>query len=68
MHEKKTFSYGVKRLKKSLKQIETNKKTIAFNVLFSPLNCEQIKQAYISKHNSEHANHEILLTVTDAEN
>ena len=39
-------------------------KTIALNVLFSPNNREEIKQAYISKHNSKREK-QVILIITD---
>ena len=46
-------------------KFETNNKAIALNVLFSPHKSEQIKQVYISKHNSERENQLICLKITE---
>ena len=48
-----------------IKQAQIHKnKTIALNVLFSPNNREEIKQAYISKHNSKREK-QVILIITD---
>ena len=47
---------------KDWKKSERNNKTIAINVLFTPYIKQEIKQAYISKHNSESGHKVILLT------
>ena len=40
-----------------------NNKSITLNVLFVPHNKKEIREAYISKHNSEHPNQVILLMI-----
>ena len=50
--------------KKDWKKIETNK-TIALDILYVPYNSQEIRHAYISKHNSMHKNQVILLNITD---
>ena len=55
------------RNKKKWKKFENNNKAVALNVLFSPSNIEEIKQVYISKHNSERKGKAFLLIITDGE-
>ena len=33
------------------KKFETNNTTVAFNILYTPYNSQEIRHAYISKHN-----------------
>ena len=51
--------------KKDWKNFELNNKTIALNILFAPYNTEEIRLAYISKHNFKRENQVILLMITD---
>ena len=53
--------------KNNWKKFETNNKTITLNILYIPYNSEDIRYAYISKHNSKRENQPVLLTVTDNE-
>ena len=53
---------------KDWKKFECNNKTIALNILYAPYNKEQIRQAYISKYNSECNNHVNLLMIADKTN
>ena len=52
--------------KKRWNEFEKNNKTIAISVLFVHYNTEQIRPAYVSKHNSERENHVVLLMITDS--
>ena len=52
---------------KDWKKLKTSNKTNGLHALLSPSNCEEIKQAYISKHNSERENKVILVWITDSE-
>ena len=52
---------------KEWKKFETNNQTISLNVLFSPNNKEEIKQAYISKHKSKREYKVILLMIVEVE-
>ena len=47
--------------KRDWSKLEKNNKTIAINVLFVPYNIKQIKQAYISKHNSDRERRKVTL-------
>ena len=49
---------------KDWKKFETNNKSITLNTLFAPHNEEEIKQAYILKHNPQRPNQVILLIIT----
>lgn len=60
---KKKFSAESKEWKK----FQINNKTMAFNVLFSRHNNEEIKQEYISNCNSELENQVLLLHITSGE-
>ena len=40
------------------RKFECNNKTIALNILYVPYNKEQIRQAYMSKHDKEQINQE----------
>ena len=53
--------------KNDWKKFETNNKTTALNTLYAPHNIEEIRHAYISKHNSARKYHVILLMITDGE-
>ena len=53
---------------KDWQKFETNSKTITLNVMFSPSNGQEIKQASISKHNSERETRAILLMTIDGKN
>ena len=53
--------------KKTWKKFEPNNKTIALNILFVPYNSEEIRHAYISKHNLTRKNQVILLMISDNE-
>ena len=59
--ERNKFSSRSKRLEK----FETNNKTIALNVMFSPSNGKKVKKAYISKHNSVRETRAILLMIIE---
>ena len=50
---------------KDWRKFEQNNKTIALNILYVPYNTKQIKQAYISKYNTERDNQVNLLMITD---
>ena len=50
---------------KDWRKFECNNKTIALNILNVPYNTKDIRQAYVSKHNDERDNQEILLMITD---
>ena len=50
--------------KKDWKKFKTNNKTIAVNILYVLYSREQIRPAYISKHNSKHENQVISLMIT----
>ena len=52
---------------KDWKMFKRNNKSIALNVLFIPHKKKEIRQAYISKNNSERQNHVILLMIKDSE-
>lgn len=47
------------------KKFESNNISIALNVRLLPNDNEEIKQAYISKYNSNRENKEIFLIITD---
>ena len=47
--------------KKDWKKFETNEKAISLNILYVPRNSEEIRHAYISKHNSTRENQVIIL-------
>ena len=49
------------------KKFEINNKSIALNVLFIPHKKEDIRQTYISLHNSEHPSQMILLMSANGE-
>ena len=49
------------------KNFEQNNKEIALNILFVPLNKEEIEHAFISKYNQKRKNQVILLMITDGE-
>ena len=51
--------------KKDWKQVESNNKSIALNVLYAPYTTEKIRHAYKSKYNKERENQVILLMITD---
>ena len=53
--------------KKDWKKSESNKKSIALNILYVPYNTEEIRHAHISKHDSSSENQVILLMITDDE-
>ena len=53
--------------KNDCKKFESNNKTIALNVLYIPNKSEEIRHAYISKHNSTLENQLFLLMITDNE-
>ena len=48
---------------KDWKKCETNNKTTVLNVLHVPHNSEEIRHAYITKHNSTRENQVILLMI-----
>ena len=50
---------------KGWKKFELNNKLIALNILYKPHNTEEIKHAYVSKHNTNHENQVIILMITD---
>ena len=50
---------------KDWRKSECNNKTIALNILYVPYNKEQIRQAYLSKHNNERDTQVNLLMITD---
>ena len=50
---------------KDSKKFESNKKSVAINILYVPYNFKEIKHAYKSKCNLERENQVILLTITD---
>ena len=50
------------------RKFECNNKTIALNILYVPYNKEQIRQAYLSKHNNERDTQVNLLMITDETN
>ena len=52
---------------KDWKNFETNSKTTDLDVFFSLSNRKEMKQAQISKHNSERENKVILSIITDSE-
>ena len=67
-----TDKYGWKEIKflshkNDCKKFESNNKTIALNVLYIPNKSEEIRHAYISKHNSTLENQLFLLMITDNE-
>ena len=51
---------------KNWKKFYSNSKSIALNVLYVPYNNEEIRHAYISKHNLTCKSQVILLMITDA--
>ena len=53
--------------KKDWKKFESNNKLIALNILYVPLNSQEIRHAYKSKHNSHCENQVIILMITDNE-
>ena len=53
---------------KDWKKFESNKKSIALNILYVPHNTEKIRHAYKSKYNLTSENHVILLMITDVKN
>ena len=61
--ERHRISFTLKRLKK----IECNNKAIALNILYVPYKTEEIRQAYISKHNDKRNNQVNLLMITDGD-
>ena len=52
---------------KNWNKFEISNETIVINVFFSPRNRKEIKQMYISKHNSERENQIIHFMITDSE-
>ena len=50
---------------KDWRKFEYNNKAIALNILYVPYNKEQIRHAYISKHNNERVTQVNLLMITD---
>ena len=50
---------------KDWRKFECNNKAIALNILYVPYNKEQIRQAYISKHNDKRDKQVILLMIAD---
>ena len=54
-------------MQKDWKEFETNNKWITLSVLFISQKTKEIKQAYISKYNLEHANMLILLMIANSE-
>lgn len=52
---------------KDWEKFQINNKTVAFNVLFSRHNNEELKQEYISNYNSELENQVLLLQITSGE-
>ena len=52
---------------KDWKKFESNNKTIAVNILYVPLNTEEIRHAYKSKYNLKCENQVILLIITGGE-
>ena len=50
---------------KDRKNFESNNKSIALNTLYVSHNTEEIKNAYVSKYNTNHENQIILLVITD---
>ena len=53
--------------KKGWKEFDKNNKTIALNILYISYTTEEIKHAYMSKHNLKHENQVIFLMITDGE-
>ena len=53
--------------KEGWKKFESNKKSIALNVLYVPYNTKEIRHAYKSKYNLKRENQVILLTINDGE-
>ena len=53
---------------KDRKNFESNNKSIALNTLYVSHNTEEIKNAYVSKYNTNHENQIILLVITDDKN
>ena len=45
--------------------MESNNKSIALNILCVPHNTEEIRHAYVPKHNTKRENQLILLMITD---
>ena len=54
--------------KEDWKKFESNKKSIAPNILFVPYNAEKIRPAHKSKHNFKRENQGILFMVTGGKN
>ena len=52
-------------MEKRWNKFEKNNKAIVLRVLFVHYSTEQIRPAYVSKHNSERENHVVLLMITD---
>ena len=52
---------------KDWKKLESDKKSIAINILFVPYNTEEIARAYTSKYNHKRENKVILSMITDSE-
>ena len=50
---------------KDWKKFELNNESIALNILYVPHNTEDIKRAYLSKHNTNRENQVVLLIITD---
>ena len=50
---------------KDWKKFESNKKSIALDILYMPHNTEEIRHAYKSKYNLNRKNQVILLMITD---
>ena len=50
---------------KDWRKFECNNKTITLNILYVPYKTKQIKQAYISKHNTERDTQVNILMITD---
>ena len=54
--------------KKDWKKFKQNKKEIALNILFAPLNKKEIEPSYTSKYNYNRKKQVILLMITDDDN
>ena len=52
---------------KDWRKFECNNEAIALSILYVPYKTEQIRQAYISKHNDKHNNQVNLLMITDGD-
>ena len=52
---------------KDWRKFECNNKAIALNILYVPYETEEIRQAYISKHNDKRNNQVNLLMITDGD-